>query len=107
MRGALPGSDVRRSGRKRKVGECVVTECPWGVSRQRDEVRAMWPTEPLPAALALARIHDVVRCSIVRTFLAQEEYCDVPRDYSAARETHSDCLGFAAGFWLSMGTSND
>jgi hypothetical protein len=37
---ALPGSDVRRSGRKRKVGECVVTGCPWGVSRQRDEVRA-------------------------------------------------------------------
>jgi hypothetical protein len=38
---APPGSDVRRSGRKRKVGECVVTGCPWGVSRQRDEVRAM------------------------------------------------------------------
>jgi len=26
---------------KRKVGECVVTGCPWGVSRQRDEVRTM------------------------------------------------------------------
>ena len=26
--GALPGSDVRRSGKKRKWGECVVTECP-------------------------------------------------------------------------------
>jgi len=38
---ALPGSDVRLSGRKRKVGECVVTKCQWGVSRQRDEVRAM------------------------------------------------------------------
>jgi hypothetical protein len=56
---------------------------------------------------ALTRIHDVVRCSIVRTFLAPQDYCDVPRDYSAARETHSDCLGFAAGFWLSIGTSND
>jgi len=30
-----------------------------------------WPPERSPAALALTRIHDVVRCSIVRTFLAQ------------------------------------
>jgi hypothetical protein len=38
---ALPGSNARRSGRKRKVGECIVTRCPWAVSRQRDEGRAM------------------------------------------------------------------
>ena len=33
--------------------------------------------------------------------------CKVPRDYFAARETDLDCLGIAAGFWLSMGTSYD
>ncbi len=41
VRAAMPGSTCRPLGRKRKVGECVVTGCPSRVSRQRDEVRAM------------------------------------------------------------------
>jgi len=33
--------------------------------------------------------------------------CKVPRNYFAAGETDLDGAGFAAGCWLSMGTSND
>jgi len=32
---------------------------------------------------------------------------EISSDYSAARETDLDCLRFAAGFWLSIGTVND
>ncbi len=38
---------------------------------------------------------------------AQWDSCEVQSDHSVACETHLDCLGFAAGFWLSMDTSND
>ena len=37
----------------------------------------------------------------------QYDFCEISSDYSAVRDTDLDCLGFAAGFWLSMGTSYD
>jgi hypothetical protein len=35
------------------------------------------------------------------------EHDEASSDYSAVRETDLDCLGFAAGFWLLIGTAND
>jgi hypothetical protein len=67
---APPRSNVRRSGRKRTVGECVVTGCLWGVLRstRRGQGDGGLRNDCL-RLFALTRIHDV-RCSIVRTFLA-------------------------------------
>lgn len=46
-------------------------------------------------------------CPCFDPIAAQSDSCEIPRDYSAARETDLDCLGLAAGFWLSIGTTND
>jgi hypothetical protein len=37
----------------------------------------------------------------------RDSSCEISSDYSAAREADLDCLRFAAGFWLSIGTTND
>jgi hypothetical protein len=37
----------------------------------------------------------------------QYDFCEISTDYSAVRDTDLDCLGFAAGAWLSMSTSCD
>jgi hypothetical protein len=60
-----------------------------------------------PRLFALTCIHHVVPVFDGQNLLRPVESCEIPRDYSPARETHSDCLGFAAGFWLSIGTAND
>src|ERR1700732_3041538 len=99
LRGAaLPGADVSCSGQKKEAGRVRWYRTRGCLASMRRSQGDGGLGNDCPRFLALNRIHDLV--PVIDPITAQSEFCEIPGDYSPARETHSDCLGFAAVFWL-------
>ncbi len=93
-----------RAGSTRRVSSRDALRCAPRSSRSHQSRLYLQTNTCLSAWVQLRRRNKGTDLAAVRKKI---QGIVVGGHYSAARETDLDCLRFAAGFWLSIGTAND